>query len=295
MTDAAAAGVWGADNLTVRFGARTALAGVCVSVPPGAVTAVIGGDGAGKSTLLRALVGVLAPDAGRVRRPARDQIGYLSGGVGVYTDLTVDENLDFIAAAYRLRGPRYQRRRAELLDRIGLAGARERLGGQLSGGMRQKLAVAMALLHEPALVVLDEPTTGVDPVSRTELARLVTRAAAAGAAVVLSTTYLDEAERAASVLVLESGRTLVSGRPGEVVAAMPGAVWALPARPHGQLSWRRGERWHVWSRDGGAPSGPGTGGARHADADLEDAVVVAALSAASAASSATRRGEEPTR
>jgi ABC-2 type transport system ATP-binding protein len=152
--------------------------------------------------------------------------------------------------------------------------------------MRRKLAVVMALLHEPALVVLDEPTTGVDPVSRTELARLVAHAAAAGAAVVLSTTYLDEAERAASVLVLESGRTLVSGRPRDVVAAMPGAVWALPARPYGQLSWRRGDRWHLWSRDGGPPSGPGTRGARRADADLEDAVVVAALSAE------TRRGTE---
>lgn len=291
MTQAGgAAGAWGADDLTVRFGPRTALAGVSVSLPPGAVTAVVGGDGAGKSTLLRALVGVAAPETGRVRRPPRGRLGYLSGGVGVYADLTVDENLDFVATAYRLRGPRYARRRAELLDRTRLAGARDRLGGRLSGGMRRKLAVAMALLHEPALVVLDEPTTGVDPVSRTELARLVAHAAARGAAVVLTTTYLDEAERAASVLVLDSGRTLVSGRPGDVVAAMPGAVWAVPARPPGRLSWRRGEVWHLWSRDGRPPTGPGVGGAHRADADLEDAVVAAALAAATPSAGSSSAG-----
>ena len=298
MTDAGnEATPWGADDLTVRFGARTALAGVCVSLPPGAVTAVVGGDGAGKSTLLRALVGVVAPDAGQVRRPPREQLGYLAGGAGVYPDLTVDENLDFVATAYRQHGSRYERRRAELLDRTKLAGARDRLGGRLSGGMRQKLAVAMALLHEPVLVVLDEPTTGVDPVSRTELARLVAHAAAGGAAVVLTTTYLDEAERAASVLVLESGRPLVSGRPRDVVVSMPGAVWAVPGRPRGQLSWRRGEWWHLWTRDGVRPAGPGLDGARPADVDLEDAVVVAALAAAAsplAVATPAARGEGAT-
>src|SRR6266511_2916348 len=149
---------------------------------------------------------------------------------------------------------------------------------EVSDGMRQKLALAMALLHEPDLLVLDEPTTGVDPVSRTELWRLLAHAAAGGAAVVLSTVYLDEAARAAAVLVLDEGRTLLAGPPGELVAATPGTVLDAPARPDGAeargwASWRRGRRWRLWSADG---SGLGAGAERVAP-DLEDAVIIASL------------------
>jgi ABC-2 type transport system ATP-binding protein len=278
MTATIRAARWGADDLTVRYGAKLALDGVRLEVPDGRITMVVGGDGAGKTTLLRALAGAVRPSGGGVRRPPALRVGYVSAGPGVYRDLTVDENLAFSGGAYGLRGQRLAGRADELLRRTGLLAARGRLGGQLSGGMRQKLALAMALLHEPDLLVLDEPTTGVDPVSRTELWRLLAHAAAGGAAVVLSTVYLDEAARAAGVLVLDEGRTLLAGPPGELVAATPGAVLDAPARPdgaeaRGRASWRRGPRWRLWSADG---SGLGAGAERVAP-DLEDAVIVASL------------------
>jgi ABC-type multidrug transport system ATPase subunit len=155
------------------------------------VTCVVGGDGAGKTTLLRALVGLAPLASGVVLRPSATDIGYLSAGTGVYLDLTVRENLDFTAQAYGVRERKY----GGLLERAGLADVQDRLGAQLSGGMRQKLGVVMALSHHPRLVVLDEPTTGVDPVSRAEMARLIAASAAEGAAVVFTTSYLDEAER----------------------------------------------------------------------------------------------------
>ena len=196
---------WGVRDLTVRYGARTALDGVSLEVPGGAVTAVVGADGAGKTTLLRALVGVVRPAAGSVRRPERRRIGYVAGASGVYEDLSVDENVAFVADAYGVTGRERETRVERLLEQTGLSGTGRRLAGRLSGGMRQKLAFALAMLHEPELLVLDEPTTGVDPVSRAELWRLIAAAAAGGAAVVVSTTYLDEAQRAATVALLEDG------------------------------------------------------------------------------------------
>jgi ABC-type multidrug transport system ATPase subunit len=196
---------WGVQDLTVRYGARTALDGVSLEAPGGAVTAVVGADGSGKTTLLRALAGVVRPAAGSVRRPDRRRIGYVAGASGLYTDLSVDENVAFVAAAYGISGPERDARIELLLEQTGLTGTGGRLAGRLSGGMRQKLAFALAMLHEPELLVLDEPTTGVDPVSSAELWRLIAAAAAGGAAVVVSTTYLDEARRAATVVLLEDG------------------------------------------------------------------------------------------
>lgn len=205
-----AAATWGVRDLTVRFGKLAAVDGVSLDVPAGAVTAVCGGDGAGKSTLLRALAGGVQPAGGHVRRPNRERIGYVAGAGGPYPDLTVDENMSFVASAYGLRGADFEARARDLLASIGLEEARQRLAGRLSGGMRRKLAFALAMLHQPDLLVLDEPTTGVDPVSRTDLWRLVAGAAASGAAVVVSTSSRDEAERAASVLLLEAGRGTLS-------------------------------------------------------------------------------------
>ena len=198
---------WGAHDLTVRYGRHVALEHVTLELRPGEVAAVIGGDGAGKTTLLRALAGVVRPAGGRVLRPDRRRVGYVAGASSVYDDLSVDENIEFVAAAYGLTGSARDARVAELLARTGLTGTGGRLAGRLSGGMRQKLAFALAMLHEPELLVLDEPTTGVDPVSRADLWGLIAAAAAVGAAVVVSTTYLDEARRAANVLLLEDGRT----------------------------------------------------------------------------------------
>jgi ABC-2 type transport system ATP-binding protein len=263
---------WGCRGLTVRYGPTVACQDIGFEVAAGTVAAVVGGDGAGKTSLLRALAGSVRPAAGTVRRPPRDRLGYVSAGPGVWADLTVDENLSFAGRAYGLEAAELGRRIDRLLERTGLADARDRLAGRLSGGMRQKLALAMAVAHEPDLLILDEPTTGVDPVSRAELWRLLAASAAGGAAVVVATTYLDEAERAASVLVLDRGRALLAGTPDEVLAATPGVVVEGTGRPRGVPSWRRGARWRAWSPDGSVPAGTSP-----ATLDLEDAVIVAQL------------------
>jgi ABC-2 type transport system ATP-binding protein len=271
---------YGADGLTVRFGGRTALDRVTLDVVPGEVAAVVGGDGAGKSTLLRALVGAVAPADGVVRRPPAARIGFLASTSGTYPDLSVDENLEFSATAYGLTRADARTRAADYLERTGLAEVRHRLAGDLSGGMRQKLGVIRALVHQPDLVVLDEPTTGVDPVSRADLWWLIARAAAGGAAVVFATTYLDEAERAARVLVLDAGESLVSGTPREIIAATPGTVTERAERPLGDAAlrtWRRRTRWRTWApaRDAGSTSPEGA--AERVQPDLQDAVTVFAL------------------
>jgi ABC-2 type transport system ATP-binding protein len=234
---------------------------------------VVGGDGAGRTTLLRCLAGALAPSSGQARRPAPARIGYLPAGSGTYPDLSVTENLAFRANVYGMPAAQAKERGAELLGRAGLTQAAGRLAGQLSGGMRQKLGVIAAMLHRPDLLVLDEPTTGVDPVSRSDLWWLIARAAADGAAVVLATSYLDEAERAFDVLVLDAGSELASGTPERIVAAMPGALAVSDRRPEGEAgrrAWRRAGRWRVWD-PAGAPPGEAV------QPDLQDAVTVAVL------------------
>lgn len=263
---------YGVTDLRVRYGDSTAVDGVTFTVPAHTIGALVGGDGAGKSSVLRALAGAVRPAGGSVRRPEDRRIGYMPGGEAVYRDLTVDENLDFSARAYGLRGAEAARRGAELLELTGLGAARGRLGGQLSGGMRHKLALAMALLHRPELLVLDEPTTGIDPVSRAQLWRLIAGAAAAGAAVVLATCYVDEAERATTVVVLADGQVLLAGSPEQVIARTPGAVVDSAARLDPVNSWLRGARWRTWSPDGAIPPS-----AIRAELDLEDAVIVAEL------------------
>jgi ABC-2 type transport system ATP-binding protein len=267
---------WGTEDVSARYGSTLALDHVWFRAEPGQVSAVVGGDGAGRTTLLRCLAGALAPASGRVRRPAPLATGYLSAGSGTYPDLTVAENLAFRATAYRIRPETASQRSAELLTRAGLDKVTGRLAGQLSGGMRQKLGVIAAMLHRPDLLVLDEPTTGVDPVSRADLWLLIARAAADGAAVVLATSYLDEAERAHHVLVLDAGTELGSGTADQIVAAMRGTLTVVDTRPAGEAgrrAWRREGRWRVW--DPGQAPGAGAGGAVRPD--LQDAVTVAIL------------------
>jgi ABC-2 type transport system ATP-binding protein len=280
---------WGVGGVTVRFGQRTALDRVTLEAQQGAVTGIVGGDGAGKTTLLRVLAGALAPDAGEVRRPDARRIGYLTSSSGTYPDLTVEENLRFTASVYGVQRSDIEARVGEYLERTGLAAARHRLGGALSGGMRQKLGVLRAMLHRPELLVLDEPTTGVDPVSRADLWWLIARAAAQGAAVVLATTYLDEAERASRLLVLDAGRPLAQGTPGEIEGAVPGKLVASPVRPGGDAAvhaWRRGTGWRVWTR-----SQQHAGEGEPVRPDLQDAVTVAAL--ARELQTAGSRGDAP--
>jgi ABC-2 type transport system ATP-binding protein len=262
---------YGVHEVTVRFGSTCALDRVTVQVPPGAVVAVVGGDGSGKSTLLRTVVGEVVAEHGTVSAPEPHRIGYLPAGAGSWAGLTVTQNLDFAGGVYGLTGERLATRRDTLLHRAALEEARDRPAAQLSGGMRRKLGFAMAAGHEPPLLVLDEPSTGVDPVSRMELWRLVTEAAADGAAVLMSTTYLDEAERAAHLVVLDEGRILVEGDVDSVLGSLPGAVTVVedPVRP--EWSWRRGRVRHEYWPDGapsaGLPVRP----------DLEDVVIASSL------------------
>jgi ABC-2 type transport system ATP-binding protein len=298
-------GTWGVREVTASYGEHVALRDVTLDAPAGQVTGVVGGDGAGKTTLLRILAGAAAAGAGEVRRPPAGRTGYLAASSGTYPDLSVEENLQFTAAGYGVPPQQARERTREYLERTGLAAVRRRLAGNLSGGMRQKLGVIRAMLHQPALLVLDEPTTGVDPVSRADLWWLIARAAAAGAAVVLTTTYLDEAERAASVLVLDDGMALAQGTPDEIIAAIPGKIVTSSERLRGSAArraWRRRGMWRVWIPPGagtgtaavssgaaddtvtGTATGPANGPAgangpadNTVQPDLQDAVIVAAL------------------
>jgi ABC-2 type transport system ATP-binding protein len=266
-------GEWGAFGVTVAFGRSTALDNITLPARSGQVAAVVGGDGAGKTTLLRTLVGRVRPGTGRVGAPPAAERGFMpTGASGVWQDLTVDENIDFVAAAYHLTGEAFARRRSELLAAAGLERAAGRTAGNLSGGMRQKLAFCLAIVHRPRLLVLDEPSTGVDPVSRVELWRLISRAAADGTAVVMATTYLDEAERASSCLVLDRGRALASGPPADILAHLPGTLTTGDA-PAGarELSWRRGRQTRSWH------PGPARPGEQPLAPDMEDAVITLSL------------------
>jgi ABC-2 type transport system ATP-binding protein len=259
------------EDLTVRFGHVTALDAVSLEVPSGTITAVVGGDGAGKTTLLKALVGLVPPESGVVDTPSRAQIGYLPSGAGSWGELSVDENVAFVGGSHGLRGQELAARAEELLGAADLLAARDRLAAQLSGGMRKKLGFCLAMLHRPQLLVLDEPSTGVDPVSRVELWRMVTRAAASGTAVVMATTYLDEAARAGAVLLLDGGRAQRHGPPEALIAESPGAVAQTDSPQRPDLAWRSGTSFREWWPQG-APAGTAV-----LEPTLEDVAIVAAL------------------
>jgi ABC-2 type transport system ATP-binding protein len=249
----------GITAVTVRFGRTIALRDVSLDAHPGQVTAIVGGDGAGKSTLLRVLAGRVRAETGQVRTVERARFGYQPSTSGVWPTLTVDENLEFSGRSYGMSAADIRSRSAELLERAGLEGARRRLGHALSGGMRQKLGFVLAILHEPELVLLDEPSTGVDPVSRVELWRLISATATMrnpatekGTTIVMATTYLDEAQRAPHVLALDGGRVLASGTPDAIVASLPGTIYRLPEadapddEDAGRRTWRRGNERRLW-------------------------------------------------
>lgn len=277
---------WGLQAVTVCFGATTALDSLDCSVDSGRVLVVIGPDGAGKSTLARVQVGLVAPNAGTVTAPHRRALGYQAESGGSWADLTVAENLDFVAHAHRL-GRAAGARIDDLLDITHLSEARNRPAGALSGGMRQKLAVAMAMLPGPDLLVLDEPTTGLDPVSRGDVWRLLARAAEDGAAIIVTTAYLDEARRADDVIVLDQGSVLMRGTAREIEDSFTGILVSRPHRDPDRPSWRRGRTWRTWIRDVGtetlhedqagfAGDGTTTDGPRLRP-DLEDVAMAAAI------------------
>ncbi|MGA0568455.1 ATP-binding cassette domain-containing protein [Rathayibacter sp. KR2-224] len=281
-----AASALGVNGLSVRFGHTEALRDVTLEAQPGQVTAIVGGDGAGKSTLLRALAGRVQADAGDIRTVDRTRFGYQPATSGVWPTLTVQENLEFVGRSYGMPAARIRSRSAELLERAGLADADRRLGNALSGGMRQKLGFLLAILHEPELVLLDEPSTGVDPVSRVELWRLISATAGSttngtATTVVMATTYLDEAQRAAAVLALDAGRTLAAGTPDEIIASVPGSIATLDdpdAVPSAiaDRTWRRGTERHVWWPP---ETGELAASTRVEHPDFEDALIALSLAA----------------
>jgi drug efflux transport system ATP-binding protein len=216
--------------VTKRFGATVALESVTFDVERGEMFGLIGSDGAGKTTAIRLMCGLLRPDAGKVRTLGRDplldhreitkRVGYLSQHFSLYGDLTIDENVAFFAEVHGVR--RYQTRRDELLSMTQLTSFRSRLADKLSGGMKQKLALICTLIHEPELLLLDEPTTGVDPVSRREFWKLLSEFLSHGITILMSTPYFDEAERCTRVALLHDGRLLTSDAPSRLRASMPG-------------------------------------------------------------------------
>lgn len=263
---------FGVSGIRVVFGARAALDDVTLTVVPGAVTAVVGGDGAGKSTLLRVFAGRVPLARGEVTSLPKAEIGYQPATSGVWESLTVTENINFVGNAFGMPPSRVRARSDELLQQAGLTDARGRLGRELSGGMRQKLGFVLAILHEPRLLLLDEPSTGVDPVSRVELWRLIAAEAARGTAIAMATTYLDEAARAASVAALDSGRVIASGTPDEILASVAGRICGIPEAAADDLSWRRGNRRHRW-----LPPGTDAAGGEPVAVDLEDALIALTL------------------
>ena len=253
-----------------RYGETPALADLSLDVREGEMFGLIGPDGAGKTTAIRLMCGLLHADAGELKvlgldpvrnhRQITEKVGYLSQRFSLYGDLTIDENIAFFAEVHGVRD--YQQRRDQLLSMTQLTKFRGRLADRLSGGMKQKLALACTLVHEPSLILLDEPTTGVDPISRREFWKLLSEFLAHGITILMSTPYLDEAERCSRVALLHEGRvlamdeparlrTLITGRMLEVIAPGRAAAEILRGLPGVVDAQVFGERVHVTLGDGG--------------------------------------------
>src|SRR5690606_13846908 len=226
-------------DLGRRFGDTVAVDGLTFDVEAGGLFGIVGPDGAGKTTTLRMLAGVLRPsrgtaivqgiDVARDPEGVKPHIAYMAQRFGLYEDLTVAENLAFYADLYRV--PRSERpaRLEHLYAFSGLGPFEDRLAGALSGGMKQKLSLSCSLVHRPEVLLLDEPTFGVDPISRRELWMILHEMVAEGVTILLTTSYLDEAERCDRVALLDEGRTLALDDPRTLQRSLDGTLWAVHA------------------------------------------------------------------
>ncbi|MFI5251599.1 MAG: ABC transporter ATP-binding protein [Bacteroidota bacterium] len=219
-------------SLSKSFGAINAVDALTLSINEGEMFGIVGPDGAGKTTIMRLLCGILQPSGGNATILGKDlikdivrikkEIGYLSQRFSLYGDLSVDENIEFFAEINEVYD--YKARRNELLEFTRLTPFRTRLAEQLSGGMKQKLALACTLIHEPKIIFLDEPTTGVDPVSRRDFWKILSSLLKSNITIVMSTPYLDEAERCSRVALLHSGKLMVVDKPQKVETLLDGEV-----------------------------------------------------------------------
>ena len=219
-------------GIVKKYDTVTAINGLSLAIDPGEMFAIVGPDGAGKTTLIRLLCGILKPDDGQISvlgyNPAtqlnsiKPHIGYLSQKFSLYGDLSIDENIEFFAQIHKVSD--YNQRRTQLLDFMRLAPYRTRLAEKLSGGMKQKLALACTLIHTPKIIFLDEPTTGVDPVSRRDFWKILSELIKSGITIVMTTPYLDEAERCGRVCMLNNGQSMITDNPDNIKKLMKGTV-----------------------------------------------------------------------
>jgi ABC-2 type transport system ATP-binding protein len=219
-------------GLTRRFGTLTAVQDLTIRIEKGEVFGLLGPNGSGKTTTIRMLCGLLEPTAGSATvagidvtvapEQIRQRIGYMSQKFGLYEDLTVSENLHFYAGIYELKGDARRRRVAAVVAFVGVGDRLRQLAAELSGGWKQRLALGCALLHQPAVLFLDEPTAGVDPAARRSFWRAIHDLAAQGTTVLVTTHYMDEAERCQRLGMMSAGRLIALGTPAEVAATVGG-------------------------------------------------------------------------
>jgi ABC-type multidrug transport system ATPase subunit len=240
-----------ARGLRKSYGAVEALKGVDIQAAAGAITGLIGPDGAGKSSFMRIVLGLLTADEGSLElfggESAADThgIGYMPEVFSLYTDLTVEENMRFSYRIYGGRSSGYSAKSERLYRFNRLDAFKHARAGTLSGGMKQKLALSCALMHDPRLLVLDEPTTGVDPLSRREFWSMLTELKEDGIGILVSTPYMEEALQCDSVYLVNEGRILIQGQPDELIANFAGRIieFENPARPPQELRQEVSAAW----------------------------------------------------